>query len=154
MTGLRSSELSAISVRKRRVNLSVDSQSYLSSSTFGATEVTFRTGQFFRMPRCPRTNSDDACDDRCVLFEDGLDSAVVVVDEHNSGSGSHDECLTDVSRENSLVNRCEFSVTHSALWTLGLHDVEFTLEHVVICEQSSWTTYWRREQTSTMLPRS
>ena len=80
MTGLRSSELSAISLTKRRVNLSVDCQSCLSPSTFGSTEVTFRTGQFFRMPRCPRTNSDDACDDRCVLVDDGLDSAVVEVD--------------------------------------------------------------------------
>ena len=69
----------------------------------------------------------NACDDRCVRFDDGLDSAVVVVDGHNSGSGSHGECITDVSRENSLVNRCEFSVTHSAFRTLRLHDVEFTL---------------------------
>jgi len=45
VTGLRSSELSAISVKKRSVNLSVDSQSCLSPSSFGATEVTFRTGQ-------------------------------------------------------------------------------------------------------------
>ena len=98
------------------------------------------------MPRCPRANSDDARDDRCVLVDDGLDSAVVVVDGRNSGSGSNGECITVVSRENSLVNRCEFSVTHSAFRTLRLHDVEFTLEHIVICEQSSWT-YWRREQT-------
>ena len=143
VTDLRTSEFSATSVTKR---LSVDSQSCLSPSTFGATEVTFRTGQYFRMPRCPRTNSGDACDDRCVLVDDGLDSAVVVVDGRNSGFGSHGECFTDLSRENSLVNRCEFSVTHSAFRTLGLHDVEFTLDHVVICEQSSWA-YWRREQT-------
>ena len=58
------------------------------------------------------------------LFDDGLDSAVVIVDERNSGSGSHDECITHVSGENSLVNRCEFSVTHSAFRTLRLHDVE------------------------------
>ena len=136
MTGLRSGELAAIFVSKRRINLSVDSQSCLSPST----PFAFRTGQFFRMPRCPRTNSNDACDDRCVLVDDGLDSAVVVVDGRNSGSGSHGECITDVSGENSLVNRCEFSVTHSAFRMLRLHDVE----HVVICQQSSWT-YWRRE---------
>ena len=106
VTGLRSSELSAISVTKRRVNLS-------------ATEVTFCTGQFFRMPRCPGTNNDDACDDRCVLVDDVLDCAVVVVDGRNSGFGCHGECITDVSRENSLVNRCEFFGN-----TLGVSDAQ------------------------------
>ena len=121
VTGLRSSELLAIPVTKRRVNLSVDSQSCLSPSMFGAKEVTFRIGQFCRMPRYPRTNSDDAYDDRCLLVDDGLDSAVVVVDGRNSG---HGECITDVTR---LLIDANLQTS----LTLRFHDVIF--------QQRSWT---------------
>ena len=128
MTGLRSSELAAIFVSERRINLSVDSESCLSPSAFGATEVTFRTGQLFRVPRGLRTISDDTCDDRRVLVDDGLDSGVVVVDGLNGGSGS---------KESPLVNRRELSITHSTFRTFRLYDVKITLERIMICEQSS-----------------
>ena len=64
----------------------MDSELCLSPSAFGAMEVTFRTGQFFRVPRCLRTIGDDMCDDRRVLVDDGLDSGVVVVDGLNGVS--------------------------------------------------------------------
>ena len=89
--------MAAIFVSKRRIDLSVDSESCLSPSAFGATEVTFRTGQFFRVPRGLWTISNDTCDDRRVLVDDGLDSGVVVVDGLNGGSGGHGECVTDVN---------------------------------------------------------
>ena len=130
MTGLRSSELGAIFVSKRRIHLYVDSESCLSPSAFGATEVTFRTGQFFRVPRGLRTISDDTCDDRRVLVDDGLDSGVVVVDGLNGGSGGHGECVTDVSSESPLVNRRELSITHSTFRTFRLYDVKITYIYI------------------------
>ena len=138
MTGLRSSELAAIFVSKRRINLSVDSESCLSPSAFDATEVTFRTGQFFRVPRGLRTISDDTCDDRRVLVDDGLDSGVVVVDGLNGGSGGDGECVTDVSSESLPVNRRQLSIMHSTFRTFRLYDIKITLERIMICEQSSW----------------
>ena len=122
VTGLRSSELAAIFVSKRRINLSVDSESCLSPSAFGATEVTFCTGQFFRVPRSLRTISDDTCDDRRVLVGDGLNSGVVVVDGLNGGSGGHGEYVTDVGSESPLVNRRELSITHSTFRTFRLYE--------------------------------
>ena len=137
MTGLRSSELAAIFVLERRINLSVVSESCLSPSAFGATEVTFRTGQFLRVPRGLRTINDDTSDDRRVLVDDDLDSGVVVVDGFNGGSGGHGECVTDVSCESPLLNRRELSITHSTFRTFRLYDVKITLERKMISEQSS-----------------
>ena len=57
-----------------------------SASAFGAMEVTFRTRQHFRGPRCLRTNDDDTGDDWRVFVDGGLDSVVVVVDGHDIGS--------------------------------------------------------------------
>ena len=122
--------MAAIFVSKRRIDLSVDSKSCLSPSAFGATEVTFRTGQFFRVPRGLWTISNDTCDDRRVLVDDGLDSGVIVVDGLNGGSGGHGECVTDVSSESPLVNRRELSITHSPFRTFRLFDVKVTLERI------------------------
>ena len=83
---LRISELSAI-FSKRRIVMFVDSESFLSPSAFGATEVTFLTRQHFRVPRCLWTNGDDTGDDRRVHVDDGPDSAVVVVAGVDTGSG-------------------------------------------------------------------
>ena len=63
------------------------SESCLSPSAFGATAVTFRTSQHFRVPWCLGTNGDDTYDDRRVHVDNGLDSAVVVVDGLDSVSG-------------------------------------------------------------------
>ena len=128
--------MAAIFVSKRRIDLSVDSEYCLSPSAFGATEVTFRTGQFFRVPRGLWTISNDTCDDRRVLVDDGLDSGVVVVGGLNGGSGGHGECVTDVSSESPLVNRRELSITHSPFRTFRLFDVKVTLERIMVCEHN------------------
>ena len=65
----------------------VDSESCLSPSAFGATEVTFRTRQHFRVPRCLRMNGDDTGDDRRVVLDDGSDGVVAVIDGHDTFSG-------------------------------------------------------------------
>ena len=113
--------------------------------TFNSTTATFHTSPTISWAGFPRGRASSVPTPVvCTGFS--FQTHVAVVDGRNSGSGNHVECITDVSGENSLVNRSEFSVTHSAFRTARLHDVEFTLEHVVVCEQSSWT-YWRREQT-------
>ena len=122
----------------------VDSESCVSPSAFGTMEVTFHTGQHFRVPRCLQTNNDDTCDDRRVLVDDDINSAVVVVDGLDSGSGDHSECVSDASSDSQLVNRCELSIFHSTLWTFIFYNAKITLEHIVICEQSS-RTYTCRE---------
>jgi len=65
----------------------MDSESCLSPSAFGATEVTFRTRQHSRVPRCLRTNDDDTGDHRRVLVDGGPDGVVVVVAGLDTGSG-------------------------------------------------------------------
>ena len=56
-------------------------------SSIRTSTVTFRTRQYFRVPRCLRMNGDDTRhDDRRVPVDDGLDTAVPVVDGHDSGS--------------------------------------------------------------------
>ena len=57
----------------------MDRESCVSPSTFGTTDVTCRTRQHFRVPRCLRPNCDDTGDDRRVLVDDGPDSVVVAV---------------------------------------------------------------------------
>ena len=86
MTGLRSSVLAAIFISKRLINLSVDSELCLSPTAFGATEVTFRTRQPFRVPRYFQTIGYDTCDDGRVPVGGDLDSGIVVVCELNGVS--------------------------------------------------------------------
>ena len=94
----------------------MDNESRLSPSALGAAGVT-RTGQLFRVPRCLPTNRDDARGNRCVFVHDGRDGGVVFVNERNSGSS---ECVVDVSRESSLVDRRVLSLTHSTCQTCRL----------------------------------
>ncbi|KAI0210896.1 hypothetical protein LSAT2_004323 [Lamellibrachia satsuma] len=110
-------------------------ESRLSPSALGAAEVTFRTRQLFRVPWCLRTNPDDTRNDRGVVVHDGRDGGVVVVNELNSGTRNHSECVVDISRENPLGDRRVLSITHCQACRFQHNKV--TLEYMVTCKESN-----------------